>query len=85
MATDLTLLGKVIGTFEAWDEVDESTKVFFPVVLNDIGMNFIGGNIEDDPNYDTVTIDTFHGIVSVEQDNVSVEIEKPNWSVFNKE
>lgn len=82
----LTVLGKVIGTHTGWDEIENCHLFFYNFIPNAIGMNFIRGDqVCADYETEGFSIDFNNGKVAVQIGDGMVEIENPDWSVFNKE
>lgn len=89
---DLTVLGKIIGTYTGWDVVDENHDQFYNFQPNNLGKTFLR-NSKIFQLYDYITIDYTNGKVAVEAsvqmmpdprdvENYTTEV-IPDWSVFN--
>lgn len=80
----LTVLGKVIGTHTGWDEVENCYLQFYDYIPNALGMQFIRGQAEADI---CLSVNFTEGTVFIYNDTTKdvTEVEKPDWSVFNKE
>lgn len=82
--TGLIVLGKVIGTHTGWDEIENCHLQFYDFIPNALGMKFIGQQTAADI---CLSIDFTKGNVYI-YNNITqehTEVEKPDWSVFNKE
>ena len=86
MDSDLILFGKILGVY---DTSNEDIKNDFLYIVTGItftreGMQFVRGNLRDDPVYLQFTIDLKSGIVTTTSEiDGQKQITNPDWSVFN--
>lgn len=86
MATEFEMLGKVIGTFDAWDITDTTELMFYEVELNDLGKKFMPDFTD---GYD-LCVNFQTGRVTQYDPEAPDELEgdpkpmKVDWSVFNE-
>ncbi len=80
-ANSLKVLGKVVGTVDGWDPVDELSHVYYSFRPNDIGMKWlkdwpVAGCFDISINFLTGKVERYD-----ESSNAfSVEVD---WSTFN--
>ena len=72
--SELKLLGKVLGTYDGWDEVDTLCVQFYDVVLNEAGQKLFGWNSP----ISTMGLDLTEGIMEVYDDQGTIYNNK-NW------
>lgn len=83
---ELLYLGKVIGTCSGWDEGGSQELCFYNYIPNELGKKFIDPHIDIHPaRYDSITIGTETGDVSLYYKSSSWEKIEVDWSVFNRE
>lgn len=84
--TELTLLGKVIGTFEDWEDIEIAALQFIHYIPNALGKKFLRIE-EEDIHYHWLYIDFTEGKIQTSSDFKSTEIitHTVDWSVFNVE
>ena len=91
----LTLLGKELGTFSSWDQVDENSIYFYGVTFNDTGKLFLrdyspNNEVTTDFSISFETGEVLLFEMSEYDENTLEYLEvieitiNPNWAIFNK-
>ena len=84
MRMDLLILGKVVGTYESWDQVYEHCIIWYQFELREVGLRWLPMLPPELGNQFDISVNFTEGTV-VAYDELSNEFQlKPSWAVFDE-
>lgn len=77
---ETNLMGKIIGTHSAWDQLDNWALVFYDFSPNDLGKRFV----PDFSGPRDLAVNFENGEASVHDENGNETLLRSDWSMFNR-